>query len=143
MYETETEPQQQPEEKKCSKKILIAEDDVCQLEILEYRFAQQGFEVLRAENGEHAMRLAHQHVPDAILMDVDLPDMSGMELCRNLTDHEKTGDIPVVIVSGSTDSDIVRQARSAGSSFFLHKPFDPSALLLLVNQAIQDARDWT
>ncbi len=142
IHEIDTEPQQQPDGELNVRKILITEDDVCQMEILEFRFSQQGFQVIKAQTGQQAMELAAQHLPDAILMDVDLPDMSGMALCRKLTDAEATADIPIVILSGSTDQDIVRQARSAGSSFFLHKPFDPTALLLLVKQAIDDAKQW-
>lgn len=142
IHEIDTEPQREPDGQLNIRKILITEDDVCQMEILEYRFSQQGFQVIKAQTGQQAMELAAQHLPDAILMDVDLPDMSGMDLCRRLTDEEATADIPVVILSGSTDADIVRQARSAGSSFFLHKPFDPTALLLLVNQAIDDSKQW-
>ncbi|MDB4778264.1 response regulator [bacterium] len=142
IHEIDTEPQRQPDGELNVRKILITEDDVCQMEILEFRFSQQGFQVIKAQTGQQAMELAAQHLPDAILMDVDLPDMSGMELCRKLTDADATADIPIVILSGSTDQDIVRQARSAGSSFFLHKPFDPTALLLLVTQAIEDAKQW-
>lgn len=142
MHEIDTEPLREPEGEMKARKILITEDDVCQMEILEYRFSQQGFEVIKAQNGQQAKELVAQHMPDAILMDVDLPDMSGMELCQFLTDGDNTADIPIIILSGSTDEGIVRQARSAGSSFFLHKPYDPTALLLLVNQAIEDSRQW-
>lgn len=142
IHEIDTESQKEPDGGLNIRKILITEDDVCQMEILEYRFNQQGFQVLKAQTGQQAMELAAEHLPDAILMDVDLPDMNGMDLCQNLTDAEATADIPIVILSGSTDQDIVRQARSAGSSFFLHKPFDPTALLLLVNQAIDDSKQW-
>lgn len=142
IHEIDTEPQREPDGQLNIRKILITEDDVCQMEILEYRFSQQGFQVIKAQTGQQALELADQHLPDAILMDVDLPDMSGMDLCRRLTDAEATSDIPIVILSGSTEADIVRQARSAGSSFFLRKPFDPSALLLLVNQAIDDSKQW-
>lgn len=142
IHEIDTEPQREPDGQLETKKILITEDDACQMEILEYRFSQQGFQVIKAQTGQQAKELATQHLPDAILMDVDLPDMNGMDICRSLTDAKATADIPVIILSGSTDADIVRQARSAGSSFFLHKPFDPTALLLLVNQAIDDSKEW-
>ena len=136
------EPQRDPEDKGVPPKILIAEDDECQLEILEYRFKQQGFNVLRAESGAQAVQVAKDERPDAIIMDIELPDSSGIEVCKSLTDDQQTGDIPVVILSGSTDDDVVRQTRSAGSSFFLRKPFDPSALLIIVNRAIEDSRAW-
>lgn len=136
------EPQKDPEGKGNLRKILIAEDDECQLEILDFRFRQQGFEVLRAASGAEAVQVAKDECPDAILLDINLPDASGIEICKDLTDDRQTADIPVVILSGSTDEDIVRQTRSAGSSFFLRKPFDPSALLIIVNRAIEDSRAW-
>lgn len=136
------EPQREPEGQGNLRKILIAEDDECQLEILDCRFRQQGFEVLRANSGAEAVVIARDQRPDAILMDIDLPDANGIEVCKTLTDDLETSDIPVVILSGSTDEDVVRQTRSAGSSFFMRKPFDPSALLIIVNRAIEDSREW-
>lgn len=142
IYEVDTEPQREPDGETNIRKILITEDDDLQMEILDYRFSEQGFQVIKAQTGRDAIDLASEHIPDAILMDVDLPDMSGMDLCQQLTDADATRDIPIVILSGSTDENIVRRARAAGSCFFLHKPFDPSALLLLVNQAIDDSKQW-
>ena len=136
------EPQKDPEGQGELPKILIAEDDECQLEILDFRFRQQGFEVLRAASGAEAVQVARDERPDAILLDINLPDSCGIEICKDLTDDRQTADIPVVILSGCTDDDVVRQTRSAGSSFFLRKPFDPSALLLIVNRAIEDSRAW-
>jgi len=136
------EPQKDPDGQGNLTKILIAEDDECQLEILDYRFKQQGFQVIRASSGSDAVELAKDELPDAILLDVDLPDASGIEICKKLSDDQQTSDIPIVILSGSTDDDIVRQTRSAGSSFFMRKPFDPSALLIIVNRAIEDSREW-
>ena len=136
------EPQKDPDGQGNLPKILIAEDDECQLEILDYRFKQQGFQVIRASSGSDAVKLAKDELPDAILLDINLPDASGIEICKKLSDDQQTSDIPIVILSGSTDDDIVRQTRSAGSSFFMRKPFDPSALLIIVNRAIEDSREW-
>jgi two-component system phosphate regulon response regulator PhoB/two-component system alkaline phosphatase synthesis response regulator PhoP len=77
-----------------------------------------------------------------ILLDIELPDGSGLELCSELADDPATSAIPVVIVSGTEQSDVIRAARRAGSRFFLCKPYDPNALLLIAEHSIREADRW-
>ncbi len=123
--------------------ILIVDDDRSQVEALAHRLTRQGFETMLAFDGEHGMALARQHRPDLVLLDLRLPDIDGFEVCENLVDSPDTCGIPVIIVSGMECPDIVRSSRAAGCEFFVRKPYDPNALLALIQHAIRrDLDAW-
>jgi CheY-like chemotaxis protein len=87
-----------------------------------------------------ARALAQAEKPDLVLLDLGLPDVDGFELCQQLVDDETTCEIPIIILSGMENSDIVRRCRAAGCRYFVHKPYDPNALLTLIQQAIEESR---
>ena len=120
--------------------VLIIEDDPLQIDLLQEGLTRQGFHVLSAQTGNAGMRMARSELPDVILLDLSLPDADGQQLCRRLADDPETSHIPIIVISGSTQQDIVRSVRLSGSRFFLHKPFDPNTLLLLINKAIDDSQ---
>jgi DNA-binding response OmpR family regulator len=120
-------------------KLVLIDDDPDQLKVLTYRFKQQGYEVLTASSGKRGLELVRSSKPAAVVMDLGLPDVHGLEICRAIYDDRQLCHIPVVIVSGMEHADVVRQTRTAGASFYVRKPYDPNALLLLVRQAIADA----
>jgi CheY-like chemotaxis protein len=121
--------------------ILIIDDDALLRELLSRRLKQQGFNTLTADSGLSGLVAAQHHRPDVILLDLQLPDRNGLEICAQLADAPETCFIPVIILTGSEDPDIIRRSRAAGCRFFLHKPFDPNVLLTLIRQAIYDAKD--
>ncbi len=122
-------------------RILIVDDDDVTADVLSVRLSQQGFKTTVAENGEQALLMARTERPSVILLDLRLPDVDGFELCRELVDNEETSDIPVIIVSGLEHPDVIRRSRAAGCHYYLRKPYDPNALLTLIQQAIDEARD--
>ncbi len=120
--------------------ILIVDDDEAAADVLSLRLNRQGFETTIAENGQLGLALARAEKPSAILLDLRLPDMDGFALCQELVDDEPTCEIPVIIVSGMEHPDIIRRSRAAGCQYYLRKPYDPNALLTLIRQAIDEAR---
>lgn len=119
--------------------ILIVDDDEALADVLSIRLSRQGFTPSIAASGQLALALARAEKPDLILLDLRLPDMDGFELCQQLVDDEQTSEIPVIILSGLQQPDIIRRSRAAGCHYFVHKPFDPNALLTLIEQAIEEA----
>ncbi len=118
-------------------KILIVDDDQMIVETLSRRLSTQGFQPLVAHSGADGLRRAREDRPQLVLLDLRLPDTDGLAVCQELVDSADTWDIPVIIVSGRDEADIVRQCRAAGCRFFVHKPFDPNALLILIRQALE------
>ena len=134
-----SEPMEQPlavAEAPSPDKILIVDDDESIVEVLSLRLSALGFMPLAAHSGADGLQRARQERPKLILLDLRLPDTDGLSVCEELVDSADTWDIPVIIVSGRDDSDIVRQCRAAGCRFFVHKPYDPNALLILIHQAL-------
>jgi CheY-like chemotaxis protein len=119
--------------------ILLIDDDHGQVTALSHRLAKHGFRVYGAGSARYGVEVALQQQPDLILLDLRLPDADGFEVCAQLTDHPDTCFIPVIILSGMERHDIVRSARAAGSQYFVRKPYDPSALLVLIEQAIAES----
>lgn len=126
--------------------ILIVDDDQDQVAAVAYRLEKQGFTVTSTASGILGSRFARELNPNLIILDIKLPDYDGLKLCTELNDDPQTAATPIFIVSGSDESDIVRRARKAGSSFFLRKPYDPNALLVLIENTLRlnsNDADWS
>jgi len=119
--------------------ILIVDDDHASADVLSLRLDRLGFDTTTADSGEMALTLAKSDSPDVILLDLRLPDSDGLEICQQLVDDPSTSDIPVIIVSGMERPDIVRRSRAAGCQFFVRKPYDPNALLILIQQVLEES----
>ena len=129
-------PQLKPADTKKPHRILIVDDDAAMVDVLSLRLARQGFETLAANSGEQGLALARSERPALILLDLRLPGIDGLTICQQLVDDSETCDIPIIIVSGMERPDIIRQCRAAGCEYFVRKPYDPNALLVLIRQAI-------
>ena len=121
-------------------RILIVDDDEAATDVLSTRLKRLGFDTVIADNGQLARALVRTEKPSVILLDLRLPDVDGFELCEELVDDDETSDIPVIIVSGLERPDVLRKSRAAGCHYYLRKPYDPNALLTLIQQAIDEAR---
>ena len=135
----ETQPEQGSGERK---KVLIVDDDPDMGELLCDRLQELGYEALHSCTGEEGLLLAYRNSPDLILLDLRLPGIDGLTVCQMLADDEETAGIPVIIVSGMEAPNLIRRTRAAGSRFFLRKPYDPNALLVLIDHALRGDRDW-
>ncbi len=122
--------------------VLIVDDDLDQAEVLSRRLECQGFDTITAHTGRGGLMRARDEHPHLVLLDVRLPDMDGFRVCAQLADDPRTCDIPVIILSGMERPDIIRCSRSAGSLFYVRKPYDPNALLILIQSAIEEVNRW-
>jgi len=118
--------------------VLLIEDDADHVALIEHGLVRHGFSVLSTPSGQRGFYLARRERPSVVLLDLSLPDGDGLAVCQRLTETPGTSTIPVILISGRGDQGIIRDARQAGGYLFLRKPFDPSALLVLINQAIED-----
>lgn len=123
--------------------VLIIDDDDTLSEVLSYRLKQQGFATKAAYSGSSGLTNAKAEPPSAIILDLGLPDTDGLTVCEQLTDSPETAAVPILILSGQEEPGLVRRCRAAGCHYFLRKPYDPNALLVLVRQAICDTSVWT
>ena len=142
--ELATLPQTRPPPVDVRKKhtVLIIDDDDTLTDVLSHRLKQQGFRTVAAYSGNAGLEQAKAQPPSAIILDLGLPDADGLSICAQLADSPETCATPIIILSGKEQPGLVRRCRAAGCHYFLRKPYDPSALLVLISQSIGDANDW-
>lgn len=119
--------------------ILIVEDDLDLAEMLSAYFRVQGYEVLTAAWGEDAVRLALDHSPNVILLDIRLPDIDGYEVCRRVRTQRRTEAIPIIFLTERRDRIDKLQGLELGVVDYITKPFDIQELRLRVRNALRRA----
>ncbi len=117
-----------------AKKILIIEDNPDVRRILTVTLGHLGYLTLEAKDAADGIKMSLAEIPDLILMDVSLPDSSGLETARKIKDNPKTNQIPIVACSGWKDEDILTKALEAGVVEFLTKPISPERLAELIEK---------
>jgi putative two-component system response regulator len=122
--------------------VLIIDDDDTLSEVLSHRLKQQGFATRAAYSGSAGLTKAKAEPPSAIILDLGLPDTDGLAVCEQLADASETCSVPILILSGKEEPGLVRRCRTAGCHYFLRKPYDPNALLVLIRQAIANTGTW-
>lgn len=124
--------------------ILIVDDDESQVLTLAKRLEHQGFQTIGAHMGRRGLALAQSERPDLVILDLRLPDLDGLQVCERLADSPDTCSIPIIILSGMERPDIVRCSRAAGCTYFVRKPYDPNALLTLIQHSLNESssEDW-
>lgn len=110
-------------------RILIVEDERDLTELLSYNLQREGYEPIVAHDGQEGLRKAQTILPDLIILDLMLPTMSGLEVCRELRAGERTRDIPVIILTAKTEEMDQVVGFSMGADDYVAKPFSVKVLL--------------
>jgi two-component system phosphate regulon response regulator PhoB len=110
-------------------RILIIEDERDLTQVLTYNLQREGFETIVAHDGQEGLRKAQTLLPDLILLDLMLPTLSGVEVCRELRAGDRTRDIPIIIVSAKAEETDQVVGFSLGCDDYVTKPFSVKVLL--------------
>jgi len=122
------------------KKILVVDDEIHIVHVIAIKFRNNGYEVLSAENGKQALKIASQNLPDLIVTDLCMPEMNGQEFVEKLREQEKTQDIPVILLTAKSLNLTKDQREKFKIVDFIKKPFSPKELLKAVENVLyQDA----
>ncbi|GAA2659831.1 response regulator transcription factor [Paractinoplanes durhamensis] len=113
--------------------VLVVDDDPTMLEIVETVLRSGGLEVSSTSTGREGLRAAHERTWDCAVLDVTMPDMSGLEVCRALRDDAETADIPIILLTGRGQWLDVASGFDAGADDYLVKPFTAQDLLTRVD----------
>ena len=116
------------------KTILYAEDNEFNRKIVRQALRQTSYRLLEATDGEAAVTMALETVPDLILMDVQLPKLSGLDATRRLRADPRTAQIPLIVITSFALSGDEQKAKDAGASAYMAKPYSPRELVALVRQ---------
>src|SRR5436309_6220831 len=114
------------------KRILCVDDSNLILLMERLVLGREGFELLTASDGEQAITRAVADRPDLILLDVVMPSISGVEVCRRLRADKETAAIPIIMVTTHAEGEMVERAFESGCNDFVSKPIDPIELLAKV-----------
>jgi len=115
-------------------RVLVVDDEQELRRLIGLLLEKSGFDVLRAASAFEALDLLRESTPDLIILDVMMPDVDGIELCRQIRSRQQTARTPVLMLSARSEPKIVQSAFEAGASDYLSKPITPLAL----KKAVQD-----
>ncbi|MEO8352710.1 MAG: response regulator, partial [Chthoniobacteraceae bacterium] len=123
--------------KAVNKKVLIAEDEADVLNLIAMNLKAAGFDVIKAQDGEIAIREARASIPALIVLDLMLPGMSGLEVCKVLKQDGATKLIPIIMVTAKAEEVDRIVGLELGADDYLTKPFSPRELVLRVKSVLR------
>jgi two-component system, OmpR family, phosphate regulon response regulator PhoB len=112
--------------------VLVVDDEIDLVRLVKYNLEKEGFSVLTAYNGQHALQQVREHRPDLLVLDLMLPDMAGYEVCQQIKKDTRTRYIPIIMLTArSSENDRVSGFES-GADDYVVKPFSPKELVLRI-----------
>jgi DNA-binding response OmpR family regulator len=120
--------------KMTSKKVMVVDDDEKTVELVRLYLDRDGYQVLTAYNGLEALRLARDSCPDLIVLDLMLPDVDGLEVCRTL---RRESDVPIIMLTARTTDQDKLVGLDLGADDYVSKPFSPKELLARVRAVLR------
>lgn len=116
------------------KKILVVDDEQMTTDLAKTFLERHGFEVVIARDGEEALKIALDQIPDLILLDVMLPTIDGFEVCKRLKDNDKFRATPILMFTAKGLSSDVERGEAAGADEYIVKPFSGKALVATIRK---------
>ena len=121
--------------------ILVVEDDADIQELLEYTLLQAGYRVDVTDRGEEALEIVREHSPSLIVLDLMLPGLDGLEVCRQLKEDEATQSLPVIILTAKGSEEDVIAGFDVGADDYITKPFSPKVLAARVAAVLRRSHE--
>lgn len=119
------------------KTILIVDDEHVNIRLIESMLEKKGYFTIKATNGRECLETIGSIKPDLILLDIYMPEMSGIMVCKTLKANEENKDIPVIFVTANTDNEILLEAFKSGCSDYVRKPINEAELLVRVRHVLR------
>lgn len=119
-----------------NKQILIVEDEYDCAELLRYNLQKENYQTEIARSGEEAINAVQLHTPDAVLLDIMLPELNGWEVCRILRESSKGKSLPIIMLTALSDEEARIKGLSLGADDYLSKPYSMKELLLKVRKLV-------
>jgi two-component system, OmpR family, alkaline phosphatase synthesis response regulator PhoP len=119
-----------------AKRILVVDDDEMVLMALNELLTPEGYEVQTVSNGKEALEKLKQNAYDLLMLDVIMPAMDGVELCKRIREVEQYRETPIVFLTAKSREEDRARGREAGANLFLSKPISPDKLLGIVSDTL-------
>ncbi|MGR3321215.1 MAG: phosphate regulon transcriptional regulator PhoB [Pseudooceanicola sp.] len=123
--------------------VLVVEDEPAQREVLAYNLEAEGFRVVKAGNGEEALVLVEEAMPDVIVLDWMLPNVSGIEVCRQLKTRPETRGLPIIMLSARSEEVDKVRGLETGADDYVVKPYSVVELMARVRTQLRRSRPST
>jgi len=123
--------------------VLIVEDELAQREVLAYNLEADGFCVLKAEDGEEGLLMVKEHMPDIVVLDWMMPNLSGIEVCRRLKTRVETRGIPIIMLSARSEEVDKVRGLETGADDYVVKPYSVIELVARVKTQLRRVRPST
>ena len=120
-----------------NKNILVVEDDSDIKELISFNLSNQGHQVFEANNGELGIEKAREKLPDLILLDLMLPGIHGLDVCRIIKADQETKDIPIIMVTAMGQEEDIVKGLETGADDYITKPFSIKVLLARVSAVLR------
>lgn len=117
--------------------ILVVEDEEDILELVRYNLAKEGYQVKTAQSGEQALQFVESEVPDLVLLDLMLPGVDGIEVCRWIKSDSAARHIPVIMLTAKSEETDIVVGLELGADDYITKPFSPRVLLARVKAVLR------
>jgi phosphate regulon transcriptional regulator PhoB len=121
-------------------RVLLVEDEGDVAEMIRYNLSKEGYDVVLTSNGNDALRLAREHRPDVLLLDIMVPQLNGWEVCRRLKKDPELAAIPVIMVSGRVEEGDKVLGFEVGADDYVTKPFSPRELIARIRAVLRRGR---
>ena len=121
-------------------KLLLVEDDPSLAELLEFRFEKEGYDVRVTADGDDALVMAAEDVPDLVILDWMIEGTSGIEVCRRLRRDQNTAHVPIIMLTARENEDDRVRGLETGADDYITKPFSPRELLARVSAVLRRIR---
>jgi two-component system phosphate regulon response regulator PhoB len=121
-------------------RLLLVEDDAALAELLEFRFRSEGYDVVATGDGDEALLLAQEHVPDLVVLDWMIGGTSGIEVCRRLRRGKMTAGVPIIMLTARDAEDDRIRGLETGADDYVTKPFSPRELVARVGSVLRRLR---
>ena len=121
--------------------LLVVEDSRIQAQILANKLIEAGYEVRTAENGQIGLEMIHQQRPTLVISDIEMPVMTGYELCHTVKNDPELKSIPFILLSTLADAQDIIKGLHAGADNYVTKPYDPQFLISRVASLLESPLD--
>lgn len=117
--------------------ILVVDDEQDLLDLIEYNLRQEGYNVLKAENGKDGIQAAKEHMPDLVLLDIMMPQMDGIEVCDRMREDPTLSHIPIIFLTARSDEKTEIEGLNKGADDFITKPISTSKLISRIKAVLR------
>lgn len=117
--------------------ILVVDDEQDLLDLIEYNLRKEGFQVLKAENGQDAIHIAKEMKPDLVLLDIMMPQMDGIEVCDRMREDPDLKQIPIIFLTARSDEKTEVEGLNKGADDFITKPISTTKLISRIKAVLR------